>query len=358
MSRLTRIAIALVTITWSFAMVTDPSEAKKKDGKKKQKEDPYAEYVWPPPPDEARIKLEAVIAGRADVVAKSGFRRSLLNASPQAVYDKMKKPYGVAFDAVGRILVTDSGNNALLRFDREERKMDVFGIGGNWQLKLPLGLDVGSDKRIYVADATLKAVLAFDPDGKVAAVYGAKGGLENPTDAALSRDGSRLYVADSRAHQIVVFDPETAEILSTFGGRGLGEGEFNFPTSLAMDPDGNLFVVDQLNARIQQFDPEGEYLDGFGEMGMGPGQFSRPKDIAVDEVGWIYVADNAFNNVQLFDLDFALLTFVGQGGRDPGRFYGASGVAVRGEELAVVDQLGARLQVFRFLLPKDQDNQQ
>ena len=55
-----------------------------------------------------------------------------------------------------------------------------------------------------------------------------------------------------------------------------------------------------------------------------------------------------------FDADFSLLTFVGETGQGPGRFYGASGIAVRGEEFAVVDQLGKRVQLFRFIAPKSQ----
>jgi DNA-binding beta-propeller fold protein YncE len=131
-------------------------------------------------------------------------------------------------------------------------------------------------------------------------------------------------------------------------------GEFSFPTSLAFDPEGNLLVVDQINSRVQMFSRDGEYLDGFGGLGVGFGNFVRPKDVAVDEEGFIYVTDNAFNNVQLFDTDFTLLTFVGEGGRGPGRFHGASGVAVQGPEFAVVDQLGRRVQLFRFLTPKVQ----
>ncbi len=111
-------------------------------------------------------------------------------------------------------------------------------------------------------------------------------------------------------------------------------------------------MVDQINARVQVFDAQGEFLDTFGSLGVGFGSFARPKDVAVDEAGLIYVTDNAFNNVQLFDADFTLLTFVGAGGLGPGQFRGASGVAVRGGEFAVVDQLGRRLQVFRFIEPK------
>ena len=118
-------------------------------------------------------------------------------------------------------------------------------------------------------------------------------------------------------------------------------------------PDGSLYVVDQINARVQVFAEDGEYLDEFGDLGVGFGNLVRPKDVAVDEVGLIYVTDNAFNNVQLFDIDFTLLTFVGAGGTTPGTFHGASGIAVQGDRFAVVDQMGARVQVFRFLVPKD-----
>ena len=88
-------------------------------------------------------KLEAIIAGRADVETRSKFKRKLLAGTPQSAYDFLKKPHAVAFDPQGRILVTDSQAAALIRFDREGRIMDVFGTKGPVTLELPLGLDVG-----------------------------------------------------------------------------------------------------------------------------------------------------------------------------------------------------------------------
>ena len=79
----------------------------------------------------------------------------------------------------------------------------------------------------------------------------------------------------------------------------------------------------------------------------------RPKDVAIDELDLAYVTDAAFNNVQVFDPDYGLLTFVGSGGGEPGQFRIASGVAVHGDRFAVVDQLNRRVQVFRFIVPKD-----
>ena len=348
-----KVLVSLLAAAVMLVGLAGDTDAKKKKKKKDAKQDPYAEYVWPPPPDEARVKLEQVIFGRVDVEARSRLRRKLLGASQAGPYDYLRKPFAVAWDRKERLLVTDSATGALIRFDLDDHRMDVFGTRGAMRLRTPLGLGVGADGTIYVADVGLRKVLAFDTDGKIVAVYGKEGELLNPTDAAVSPDGSRLYVTDSRAHKIVVFDI-AGEKLSSFGGPGQGDGDFSFPTSLVFDAEGNLYVVDQINCRIQVFAADGEYLDQLGQQGVGFANFVRPKDVAVDEVGFIYVTDNAYNNVQLFDASFELLTFVGEGGEGPGRFLGASGVAVHGDRFAVVDQLGHRLQIFRFLGAKTQ----
>lgn len=319
---------------------------------KKPAADPYAAYVWPPPPDKPRIKLETVLSGRADLEGKSKLARILIGTSPKSPWDDLLKPYAVEFDPQGRVLVTDTASGGLLRFDVTARKFDVLGTQGAVTLKQPLGLDVAPDGAVYVADGGLNEVLAFGPDGKLAAIFGKPGELTHPTDAALSPDGKTLFVADSGGHRIVTFDATTGEKKQTFGKQGVGPGEFNFPSALTFTPEGQLVVVDQMNARIQILSPDGEYLDGFGQRGEGFGQFVRPKDVAVDEVGIFYVSDFIKGGIDLFDADFTLLTFIGSRGLGPGQFDGASGVAVSRERIAVVDQLGHRLQIFRFVAPK------
>jgi hypothetical protein len=135
------LALRCLLLLLLVGAMSDEANAKKKK-KNKKVEDPYADYVWPPPPDDARIKLEWVGAGRADVEAVSGFRRKLLSVSPQSAFDELKKPFGVAFDNQGRILVTDPQARALLRFDREDRQLDVLGTKGPWSLTKPMGLSV------------------------------------------------------------------------------------------------------------------------------------------------------------------------------------------------------------------------
>jgi len=315
----------------------------------KEQGDPYARYVWPPPPDTPRIRLATILTGRGDVEASSRWQRALLGASPHSPYDFLRKPFACDYDAQGRLWVTDPALHALLRFDRRGRRYDVFGTTGSLALKTPLGLCLDSKGAVYVADAGLGKVVVFSPEGELLRAFGRPGELVNPTDAAVAPSGDKLFVTDSKAHQLVVFDLASGNKVATLGKRGEAEGEFNFPSALAFAPSGHLLVVDQVNARVQILDAEGEVVDVLGGRGVGFGNFVRPKDVAVDRQGRIYVTDAAFNNVQIFDGELRLLTFVGETGSQPGQFRIASGVATWGDEFAVVDQLGRRVQVFRYL---------
>ena len=341
--------IVVIAAVASVCFVPAGGRAADKDSKNA---DPYAAYVWPAPPDKPRIRLTAILTGRADVEGTSSLSRLLIGASPQSVYDHLKKPFGVKFDSKGRVLVTDSALGALLRFDQKQRRMDVIGTKGSTPLKTPLGLAVGIDGTIYVADVGVKKVLAFEDGGALKTAYGKAGDLANPTGVALSPDQKKLYVADSKEHRIAVFDVATGALLKTFGKKGSGEGELYFPTSLAFSRQGELCVVDQMNARIVVFTQDGDFVDAFGETGTTFGKFVRPKDIALDDDGLIYVTDAAFSNVQIFANDLRLLTYVGANGTKPGEFQLASGIATRGNEFAVVDQINRRVQLFRFIASK------
>ena len=75
------------------------------------------------------------------------------------------------------------------------------------------------------------------------------------------------------------------------GGRGTGKGEFDSPTGIAVDPNGNFLVADTNNGRIEKFSPTGTFLDIIGTKGSGQGQLGAPNGIAIDRAGNIYVAD-------------------------------------------------------------------
>lgn len=346
-------ADALVAVAASLAFVAAALLAGCSSSAPVDQERALSTYVWPLPPDPPRIRLTGIFTGRRDVEAGSKLQKALIGAgSSDVVGDVFRKPHGVAIDPKGRLVVTDSLWPALLRLDPVSRRVDVFGLTGAIRLRGPLGVHVDAGGRIWVTDAELKSVVVFDEEGSVVSVYGKPGELQRPTDSAVSPDGSRLFVADSVGQRIVVFDVKSAKVVSSFGKRGSGDGEFNFPSAICFNVDGNLLVVDQMNARVQLYSPSGEYVDSFGSRGVGFAQFVRPKDVAVDDSGIIYVTDAAFSNVQLFDQDFNLLTFVGSGGEGPGQFQTPSGIGVRGDVFAIADQQNKRVQAFRYIEPR------
>ena len=142
--------------------------------------------------------------------------------------------------------------------------------------------------------------------------------------------------------------------LGTWGQSGIEEGQFSFPKDLALDSEGNVYVVDSQNNRIQKFDPEGNLLTAWGSFGQEPGQFSEPWGIAVDSEGFVYVADTWNHRIQRFTSDGELVTYWGvfqdTGGElaEPqGTLYGPRDIAIDHEgNLFVTDTGNKRVQKF------------
>ena len=74
---------------------------------------------------------------------------------------------------------------------------------------------------------------------------------------------------------------------------------FNLPSDVALDRDGNIYILDSGNHRIQKFGPDGQYLATIGRKGQGPGEFVYPESIEIDESGFIYVSDPNNQKIQV-----------------------------------------------------------
>lgn len=126
--------------------------------------------------------------------------------------------------------------------------------------------------------------------------------------------GGTLYVIDSLQDHIRVFNRD-GEPVATWGERGNGPGQFRFSSEdglyywgdLAFGPDGNLYVVDSFNARIQVLGPDGAFLWTWGEPGKDEGQFDTPSGIAVDSAGRVYVTEFGNTRLQIFDSEGQVL---------------------------------------------------
>lgn len=321
-------------------------------GKKKdQNPAPAREFVWPAPPDEPRIKYLRSLRTDHDFEKKkkkSRWKRLLLGPQKDKVIG-LQKPYGVATDSQGRVYVTDSGLASVMVFDLAAREVKIFSHASQVKFHTPIGIAVDGDDRIFVSDVGLHQVLCITGDGELLLAFGRREGLVRPAGLAIDKSRRLLYVSDTPQHRIFVYGLD-GKLIRSFGERGTGEGQFNYPTNLAIDSTGRLHVVDTGNFRVQTLSPDGEFLSTFGGAGSGFGQFTRPKGIAIDSEGHLYVADAAFNNFQIFDDKGQLLMFVGGYGNGPGGFWLPAGVHVdSSDRVYVADQVNMRVQVFQYM---------
>lgn len=315
------------------------------------------DYVWPPPPEPARIKYIRSFRAKTDVEAEAGpsLADTILGAETKRRAIRLLKPYGVYADKDGRVLVADTGWGKVLVFDAANNKFSMWGEEGKGGLTKPLGITGDSTGRYYVTDGIEKRVVVFDRDGRFLSAMGKKGDLENPAGIAINENLGRVYVVDAKLHHVAVFDTNDGTLIKTIGKRGREPGEFNFPTNIAIDSKGHLYVVDGANFRVQVLDPEGKVLTTIGQLGDGPGTFSRPKGIAVDSDGHVYVTDAAFNNFQIFKTDGKLLLYVGVIGIKPGQFWLPAGAYIdHKDRIYVADQYNFRVQVFQYLKGNDE----
>ncbi len=317
-----------------------------------QYEKPKIDMAWPLPPDEPKIKYVDTIRSTLDVGKKSGFAEAVFG-DEQAV--GLAKPYGIAVDKQGIIYVTDPGR--VFVFDLKNKSYDFIGMDpGLGKLAFPIGISVSSDGRLFVTDIASDRVFVYR-DKKYVAAIGQKGELDGPSGVALDERRGFVYVVDSKKHMVVEYSLKDYAKLKIIGSRGSGHGEFNYPTNIAVDADGNLYVVDTGNFRIEIFDPVGNYLRTIGKLGDVPGSLARPKGIAIDSEGHIYVVDTAFSNFQVFDRNGALLLFVGGPGDPPGKFWLPAGITIDGEDkIYVVDQYPGLFQIFQYLGGKGKKN--
>ncbi len=272
---------------------------------------PLREAVfYPPPPDAPRIQHLATFASEQDVAAPaSEFARFVVGEERDR--QALRQPYGAAlYD--GKLYVADSKAPGLAVFDIKGQRFTVLSGAGRGRMKRPINVSIDRDGTKYVTDTGRDLILVFDRDDQFVNALGEDGRMR-PVDVAVTDE--RLYVVDIRNHRVEVLDKRSGRPLFHFGRPGSAPGEFFHPTNIAIGPDGDVYVVDTSNFRVQRFSADGSFVRGYGEAGVTPGRFARPKGVALDRAGRLYVVDAAFQNVQLFDDAGRLLLNFGEPGQ-------------------------------------------
>ncbi len=196
-----------------------------------------------------------------------------------------------------------------------------------------------------MADATRHRVEKLAPDGNVIDEWkGPAPGFYGPRGIAIGPDGS-IYVLDQGHTRIVRFSPDGL-VLSIWGSKGTGEGQFNDPTSVAVDPRNNrVYVADPINRRIQVFDSNGKFLTKWPVPEWGqPVGF---EDLAIDsQTGRLYASSAHMNSVLVFDLNGAKIGAVIP--KAPDKLEGPSALALGNCKLYVLNMAGNRVSVINL----------
>jgi DNA-binding beta-propeller fold protein YncE len=164
-------------------------------------------------------------------------------------------------------------------------------------------------------------------------------GFYGPRDITIGSDNS-IYVVDEGNARIVKFDAE-GNVLTVWGTRGRGEGQFDDPTSIAVDSNRDRsYVADPLNGRIVVFDTNGNFIANWPVSEWRPVQNAwYMQHVIVDvKAGRLYATSTQTDEVLVFDLNGAKITSLRP--RPPDKLEGASALAIAGRKLYVLCTFG------------------
>ena len=256
------------------------------------------------------------------------------------------------------MITTDMGTHKRHPYYSYSHSIGLYSLVGRG-FNNPVDMAIGKDGVIYVLNragpevATRmvnKRVTMCTVDEYFLGQFGS-GGREDgqmmwPSSIATDRDGN-VYVSDEALQRITVFDADGL-YLDKWGAKGRGDGEFNRPSGIAFDTDDNLLVTDSLNCRVQRYTRDGRFLESWGRPGQADGEFNLPWGIHVDAAGDVLVADWRNDRVQRFDPDGRHTATYGTPGDGDGEFSRPAGVTTDADgNIYVADWGNERVQVLR-----------
>ena len=304
--------------------------------------------VWPAAPDAPRIVFVKAFTRPEDLGISRGLFQRMVDLLFGHDESNLVRPMAVV--ALGNVLyVADPGAKGVHRFDQKEGNHELIYAAGGEPLPSPVGLALGAAGEVYVSDSALAKIFVIRPGANEAVPLALGTPLGQPTGIAFDAASGRLFVVDTSAHRVDVFDRAGA-LESSFGRRGTGDGEFNYPTLIWRTPQGRLYVTDSLNFRVQSFDERGRFLSKFGGLGDGAGDLPRQKGVATDQYGHVYIVDSLLNALQVFDDHGRFLMSLGGIGRERGEFWLPTGLFIGADDkIYVADSYNQRVQVLRYI---------
>ncbi len=264
--------------------------------------------------------------------------------------DHFCSPRGLAVDDNGNLFVADRYNHRIQVFSKYGAYLNTIGESAvpgnnNSHFNNPVHIAI-QDNRLYVVDRGNYRVQIFDISNPLTPVFVATIGVTGaPGDDnahfvgpyGVAVDAHKIYVVDLDGHRVQIFDKNTLAYLTTLGtGKmGSGQGEFSFPSNVDVDSQGNIYVSEYGNHRVQKFDDNYAYVSILGVTGIPyvptAGYYNNPTGLASAPDGGLIVAEKRGQRVVKIAPDGSEAWIAGRAGvrgDDENHFSEPAGVAV------------------------------
>ncbi len=210
------------------------------------------------------------------------------------------RPSGLGVTLDGNLIVCDSHYHLLRFYDPDGHELRTLG-GADTGFGYVSDCVQDADGYYYVSEfGSTDRITKLDSSGNVVHRWGTPGvepgQLQRARALAIGPDGN-LYVADACNHRLQVFTRD-GELVKTIGEAGEALGQFHYPYDIAFGPDGCFYVVERGNARVQKFAPDGTAQSSWGKPGHSPGQLADPWALVVDRFGRVHLIDTENHRVQ------------------------------------------------------------
>jgi len=317
--------------------------------------------LWWPMEDYFNLKWDSIASERAAALGPN-------NTSPMTIGEYVKyawrhiRPFftdSKVFSAVWQIWFNRDYTEWAALKNSDAYTLTNWGVSD--RMRYYVRKDIAS--QIWTYSSVVKAVVqpvdpyqalteAFTPDAVLGGAGAQPGQFQAPRQIALAADGS-LYVADSGNNRIQHLSV-SGQVLGEWGSfadatKGAAPGgTFNEPWGVAVGPNGNVYVADTWNHRIQEFTSDGKFIRMWGTgPGLGPQSFYGPRGVVVDSAGRVLVADTGNKRIVIFDANGGYLGEFGSGGSQAGELDEPVGLALgKDGRLYVTDTWNQRVQVF------------
>lgn len=212
----------------------------------------------------------------------------------------LQRSTGVGVDAGGNVYVADTGNNAIKKYGPNGKYLSQIK-----NFKNVFDLSVMTTGDIVVSDPGNSRVVLLDTSMNIK-MENILGGASSDGIRGITTDNAdNIYIIDTAAKPgqvIKKFDKNGNRLNLNFGIiGGLEPSYFNNPTDIEVDNrNGDIYVVDTGNNRVQRFNSEGNFLSEFGQFGSENGSFNAPWGIAIDNQGFVYISDSKNARLQKF----------------------------------------------------------